>query len=216
MKHPSIRVRITQVLLIVMGLFVTGFLTIAYDIFKFGNQEARVGKADAAIVLGAAAWGNKPSPVYRERINEALRLYKEGRVKKLIFTGGTREAGFPSEAEVARQFAVKNGIPAASILIETQSRTTVQNLIQASELMKAAGIRSVLLVSDPLHMRRVMAIAGDLGLVASPAPTESSRFQTWTTRGKFLWRETWLYIDHLLLGIQTNSEVPFIRTHIPD
>ena len=74
--------------------------------------------------------------------------------------------------------------------------------------MNAAGIHSVLLVSDPLHMRRVMAIAEALSLDASPAPTESSRFQSWTTRGGFLWRETWLYIDHLVMGIQTTSENP--------
>lgn len=190
---------------VVIALFVTGFLTLAYDIFQFGNQQAQ-GTADAAVVLGAAAWGNKPSPVYRERINEALRLYKKGRVKRLIFTGGTREAGFPSEAEVAREFAVQHGIPVRSILVDTESRTTVQNLVQAKILMNAAGIHSVLLVSDPLHMRRVMAIAEALRLNASPAPTESSRFQSCTARGKFLWRETWLYIDYLIMGIHANSE----------
>lgn len=207
MKRQSIQIRLKQVMLIVIVLLVTGFLTLAYDIFQFGNQQAQ-GTSDAVVVLGAAAWGNKPSPVYRERINEALRLYKEGRVKRLIFTGGTREAGFPSEAEVARKFAVQHGIPVESILIDTKSRTTVQNLVQAKELMNAAGIHSVLLVSDPLHMRRVMAIAEALSLDASPAPTESSRFQSWTTRGGFLWRETWLYIDHLVMGIQTTSENP--------
>ena len=207
MKRQSIQIRLKQGMFVVIVLFSTVFLALAFDIFQFGNQQTH-GTADAAIVLGAAAWGNRPSPVYRERINEALRLYKEGRVKRLIFTGGTREAGFPSEAEVARKFAVQHGVPVKSILVDTESRTTVQNLVQAKMLMNAAGIHSVLLVSDPLHMRRVMAIAEALRLNASPAPTESSRFQSWTARGKFLWRETWLYIDHLVMGVQTMSDNP--------
>lgn len=56
--------------------------------------------------------------------------------------------------------------------------------------MNAAGSRSVLLVNDPPRMRRVMAIAGDMSLEADPDPTESSWFQSWRARGKFLWRET--------------------------
>lgn len=139
-------------------------------------------------------------PVYRERINEALRLYQEGRVRMLIFTGGTHEAGFPSEAEVAQSFAIHHGVPRQAIRIETQSHTTLQNLTRAKVLMDAEGIHSILLVSDPLHMKRAMAIAEKLGIQASPAPTETSRFRSWDSQGKFLWRETWHYLDFLLRG----------------
>jgi uncharacterized SAM-binding protein YcdF (DUF218 family) len=172
---------------------------VAWEIVQFGNQPYNE-SAEAAVVLGAAAWGSKPSPVYRERINEALLLYQAGRVKWIIFTGGTREPGFLSEAEVGRQFSVQHGVPIEATLIDTESHTTWQNLEHAKDLMRTANLHSALLVSDPLHMRRAMAMAKDLGLNVQAAPTLSSRFRSWLPWSKFLWRETWLNIDYMILG----------------
>ena len=137
-------------LLLAMGLTV-----VAWRIVAFGNR-AQDSFADAAIVLGAAAWGNNPSPVYRERINEAISLYKQGRVRWIIFTGGTREPGYPSEAEVGRQFSVKHGVPLSAMLVDIDSHNTWQNLEHARQLMALSGMQSALLVSDPLHMRRAI------------------------------------------------------------
>jgi len=194
-----LRQRLVGGLLILLLAAALGFVGLAWQIVSYGNASAD-SHADAALVLGAAAWGNKPSPVYRERINEAIALYKAGRVRYLVFTGGTPEPGYPAEGEVGRKFAIEHGVPAAAVLFETTSRTTWQNLANARELLAPVGIRTVLLVSDPLHMRRAMAMASRLGLDATPAPTSSSRFQSLASRGEFLWRETWLYIDYLLLG----------------
>ena len=182
---------------ILLLLAALGFFGVAWQIVSYGNLSIS-SHADAALVLGAAAWGKKPSPVYRERIKEAVALYKSGRVRYLVFTGGTRESNYPAEGEVGPQFAIEQGVPAAAILVETTSRTTWQNLANAQELLAPVGIQTVLLVSDPLHMRRAMAMASSLGLQAIPAPTSSSRFQSLASRGEFLWRETWLYIDYLL------------------
>ena len=195
LMHHALTLRSRLLIALPLALAM-GFGFVAWDIVTFGSQMLD-SSAEAAIVLGAAAWGNNPSPVYRERINEAISLYKQGRVHWIIFTGGTRRADYPSEAEVGRQFSVKHGVPFAAMLVDIESRNTWQNLDHARRLMAVNGIRSALLVSDPLHMRRSMAIAIDLGIQAGPAPTPSSRFQSWTTRGKFLWRETWLYIDYL-------------------
>jgi uncharacterized SAM-binding protein YcdF (DUF218 family) len=180
-------------------LLVTGFLTVAYKIVKFGDQTS-TSSGDVAIVLGAAAWGNKPSPVYRERLQQAVLLYKANRIQWIIFTGGSREAGFPSEAEVGQQFAASNGVPNAAMLVDTASHTTWQNLENARTLMASARLHTALLVSDPLHMRRAMTMARDLGMEVEPSPTLSSRFQSWPLRGKFLWRETWLYLNYCVFG----------------
>ena len=192
--RPTTRLILSAVLLAV--IITLG--TVAIRIVAFGN-EVRESSADAAIVLGAAAWGKNPSPVYRERINEAISLYKLGRIHSIIFTGGTREPGFPSEAEVGRQFSARHGVPLTAMLVDVESRNTWQNLQRAKLLMASAGIRSALLVSDPLHMRRAITMASDLDIQALPAPTPSSRYQSWETWGKFLWRETWLYLSYLAL-----------------
>ena len=186
-----------RLLVAVPLLLVTGLTVVAWQIVAFGNQ-VRHSFADTAIVLGAAAWGSNPSPVYRERINEAISLYRDGRVHWIIFTGGTREPGYPSEAEVGRLFSLRHGVPLSAMLVDVDSRNTWQNLQHARQLMALAGIQSALLVSDPLHMRRAMTIATDLGIQAEPAPTPSSRFHSWAAWSKFLWRETWLYADYLI------------------
>lgn len=184
--------------LMLLSFAALGFLGLAWQIASYGYSTFDA-HADAALVLGAAAWGQKPSPVYRERIAEAIVLYKSGRVRYLIFTGGTPEAGYPAEGEVGRRFAIENAVPPSAILIETTSRTTWQNLANAKEVLQSNGLQTVLLVSDPLHMRRAMAMASTLGLQATPAPTSSSRFQSLASRGEFLWRETWRYIEYLLI-----------------
>ena len=199
MQMLSLRRPLIVGFLILLLFAVLGFVGLAWQIVSYGYSSFD-SHADAALVLGAAAWGQKPSPVYRERITEAIALYKSGRVRYLVFTGGTPQSGYPAEGEVGRRFAIENAVPPAAILVETTSRTTWQNLANTKELLASNGIQTVLLVSDPLHMRRAMAMAASLGLQATPAPTSTSRFQSLASRGEFLWRETWRYIDYLLLG----------------
>jgi hypothetical protein len=118
------------------------------------------GTADVAIVLGAAVYGDRPSPVFEERIRHGIGLYKAKAVEKLLFTGGFGEGAGAAESLVARRYALARGIPAEAILTETLSRTTKQNLVEARRLMRAEGLESALIVSDPLHMKRAMRMAG--------------------------------------------------------
>src|SRR4029079_19400076 len=98
----------------------------AIRIYRYGNLSADV-NADAAVVLGAAVWSNSVSPVFRERINHAIELYRNGRVRKLVFTGGQGNSNEPTEAAAARSYAVANGIPLQDILVEQKSHTTYEN-----------------------------------------------------------------------------------------
>ncbi len=149
--------------------------------------------------MGAAAWGAHPSPVYRERLNEAIELYKQNRVKKMIFTGGTRDMNFPSESKVAMDYAVKQGVNAEDIFIESVSHSTLENLIEAKKIITRNGISSVLVVTDPLHMKRSMLIATELQIDASPSPCEASRFQSISSQFKLLIHETWALAEHLVV-----------------
>jgi uncharacterized SAM-binding protein YcdF (DUF218 family) len=154
--------------------------------------------ADAAIVLGAAAWGDKPSPVFRERINHAISLYESGYVHKILFTGGQGNLDEPPEAQVGEQYAIKQGIPQADIIVETESHTTRENLYYAQRVAAQQGLSTFLLVSDPLHMKRAMTIARDLGVKAYPSPTPSTMYRTWSSQLAFLARETRLYLSYVL------------------
>ncbi|HJV05902.1 MAG TPA: YdcF family protein [Chromobacteriaceae bacterium] len=186
--------------LIAVLLVLLGFLYAAWSIIDYGKSLPDE-RADAALVLGAAAWGNRPSPVFRERIKHAVTLYKSGKVHWIVFTGGTPQPGYPAEADVGREYALKAGVPMTAMLAENQSRTTWANLDNAKTLTRPFGIRTFLLVSDPLHMRRAVLMAHDLGLNAAPSPTLSSRFSTTGSWAKFLLRETWLYVGYRIFRI---------------
>ncbi len=157
-------------------------------------------KADAAIVLGASVWKDKPSPVFSERIKHGIHLYKNGQVDYLIFTGGLSEGDILSESAAARQYAIAEGIPAEKILIEQISTNTYQNLVQACELMQANQHSKVMIVSDPLHMKRAMTMADELHINAVSAATPTSRYISWRSKNQALLYETFFYVKHKLAG----------------
>lgn len=153
--------------------------------------------ADAAVVLGAAAWDKRPSPVFRERINHALTLYQSHQVDKLIFTGGTPKKGFMTEAEVGRRYAIKQGIPPADIYFENTSRNTYENLQNIKPLLYSRNIDHIVLVSDPYHLARAQAIAQDSGLYADTSPTPTTRFTDPSSKKRFLLQESYaLFLYH--------------------
>jgi hypothetical protein len=82
-----------------------------------------------------------------------------GYARLLIFTGGYGTGARFSESQVARRYALKHGVPDDAILIETRSRNTVQNLVEAKRLMDQHGLHRVIVVSDPLHMARALRLS---------------------------------------------------------
>ena len=191
------------VLLISSTLFLAAGL-VASRIYSYRNAGPDA-PADAAVVLGAAVWGAEVSPVFRERINHGIDLYRKGSVGRLIFTGGRGNSGEPTEASAARRYALQRGVPARDILIEEKSHNTYENILYAKEVADAQGVRRVLIVSDPLHMKRAVAMAGDVGLSAEPSPTPSTRYRGWQSQVGLLASETYYYIGYLLSR-------PFLKT----
>ena len=120
------------------------------------------------------------------------------KVRKLIFTGGQGNPNEPTEAAAARSYAMANGIPAQDILVEQTSHTTYENIVNAKQLVDTNNLKTVLLVSDPMHMRRAMTMANDIGLQASPSPTQTSRYKTWRTQVSELTRETFYYLGYVI------------------
>lgn len=155
--------------------------------------------ADAAVVLGAAVWDGRPSPVFEERIRHGVTLYQRGQVRALIFTGGVGAGERQAESQVARQYAVERGVRESDIHCETVSTITLENLREAKRIIDREGFARVLIVSDPLHMRRAITMATDLGIDAHPSPTPTTRYTSWRSKLTFLARETFFYALHLLV-----------------
>lgn len=161
----------------------------AWQVYDYAQHKRPLPRhADAVVVLGAAAWGNNPSPVFRERINHGVSLYRKNQVRKIIFTGGTPKFGYPTEAEVAKRYAQsKFLVPANDIILDTESHNTYDNVYNTRALMSQHELNSIIIVSDPDHLARALAIATHLGLNASVSATPSSRYYAnRETRLKFM------------------------------
>lgn len=182
-------------LLLLLALWLTG---VAAYIVWVGERD-QAAPADVIIVLGAAAYDARPSPVFAERIRHGIDLYQRGLAKHLIFTGGFGKGARFSESQVAQRYALKHGVARQAILIETRSRTTHQNLQQAAVLMKAHGFKRAIIVSDPLHMARALRLAREAGIDALGSSTPTSRFRSFETRKRFLLQEVYFFHRDLLV-----------------
>jgi uncharacterized SAM-binding protein YcdF (DUF218 family) len=173
---------------------------IGFSIYFYDGTKDNL-HADAAIVLGAAAWGGKPSPVFRERINHAIHLYNNHVIPTIIFTGGKNEGDAHAESYVAKKYAIQKGVMRKDILIETRSQFTEQNIYYASQIAERHKLDTLLIISDPLHMKRAMLMADDDGLIAYPSPTPTTRYKSWQSKMKFLSRETFYYTLYLMFSL---------------
>ncbi|HWP63558.1 MAG TPA: YdcF family protein [Candidatus Binatia bacterium] len=155
-----------------LGLvLVTAYTT--YRIWEQGSRDERR-PAGAIVVLGAAQYDGRPSPVFRARLDHAIRLWQEGWAPILVLTGGRQPGDRTTEAAVGRAYAIARGVAPERILFEDEGRTTLESLRSVARLLRANGIRDAIFVSDPTHMLRVLRIARDEGVVAWGSPTPTS------------------------------------------
>ena len=136
------------------------------------RDRARI--SDAIVVLGAAQYVGRPSPVLRARLDHALELWQRGLAPRLIFTGGTGIGDTTSEAAVSRIYALRHGVPDTAILMENEGRTTRESLAAVSAIMRARQMRTAILVSDPFHMLRLRILSNQYGVDAYTSPTKTS------------------------------------------
>ncbi|WP_458126437.1 YdcF family protein [Paenibacillus sp. Z3-2] len=196
---------ITALAVVMVGILWT--VVTAVRISAYTNEDSsRI--SDAAIILGAAVAGDNPSPVFRERIEHAIELYRQGTVRNLLFTGGSGDDGKHTEAEVGRKYAIAHGVDAADIRIETESRITEENLVYSILIGEQAGYETYTIVSDPLHMKRAMKLAAGLGMDAVPSPTRTTAYRTWRSKFPFLARETVMYMGYTIKGWIDNPQQP--------
>jgi uncharacterized SAM-binding protein YcdF (DUF218 family) len=132
---------------------------------------------DAIVVLGAAQYDGRPSPVFEARLDHAVGLFEDGIAPALIVTGGKLPGDRTTEAAVARAYAERRGVPSSAIFGEDVAHNTLESLRGVAGAMQARGLRSAVFVSDPTHMLRVLRIASDLGIEAYGSPTTTSPVQ---------------------------------------
>ena len=159
------------VLAVLAGVIV---YTISLVMVLVVSQQDERRPVDAIVVLGAAQYNGRPSPVLRARLNHALSLYREELAPLVVVTGGVGRGDTTSEAVVGQRYLVSHGIPEGAVVAQGEGRTTMASMNAVTAWLHARGLRRVLLVSDPFHMFRLRLEARRTALEAYTSPTESS------------------------------------------
>ncbi len=156
----------------VVIVFAVWLVSVSAVVMWSKRDEAR--RAQAIVVLGAAQYAGKPSPVLRARLDHALDLWNRHLASVLILTGGTGAGDTTSEAAVGRTYVRKRGVPDSAILEENEGRTTSESMRAVAGMLEVRGLQSALLVSDPFHMLRLRILARRFGFTPYTSPTQTS------------------------------------------
>ena len=143
------------------------------DIYRAARRdEAR--SADVIVVLGAAKYHARPSPIFRARLEHALSLYRRGLAPRILTTGGSGGDPQFTEADIGRAWLVTNNVPSEAIIVEPEAESTAQSTAAIAEIMRRMNLGSAIIVSDGYHLYRVKRMLDGFGITAygSPRPTE--------------------------------------------
>jgi uncharacterized SAM-binding protein YcdF (DUF218 family) len=173
-------------LLCLLAILTLGYLIhVARDIEHQSDvEEAR--PADVIIVLGAAEYRGRPSPVLQARLNHALSLYQKGLAPYLLTTGGSGGDPVYTEGEVGRAYLTRRGVPSEAILVEPEGATTAQSLEGAAEIMLRMNLHSCIVVSDGYHIYRIKSFLQNRNIQVFGSPRPGARKAKLT-------QQHWLY-----------------------
>ena len=167
------------------------------NIYYRGNISD-IQKADAIIVLGAAQWDGKPSPIFQARLDQAQKLYAAAHAPRIIVTGGKTPRNTIADSRAGKDYLAQHRVNPDDVFTEDESRTTLQNLMFAREIMKTRQFRSAILVSHDFHMMRARHMAKDLGIIVFAAPVKT---KNQFAKLQYAAREAAVYAAYLLFHI---------------
>jgi uncharacterized SAM-binding protein YcdF (DUF218 family) len=188
-----------RVLWNVITLAVVGLLFyIAFLALRIEQQSTReeAQPADVILVLGAAEYRGRPSPVLRARLDHALELYSRKLAPRILTTGGSGGDPVFTEGGVGRSYLTMKGVPSDAIIVESEGESTVESTTMAAEIMHRMELQSVIVVSDGYHIYRVKEMLQFRGfqVYGSPRPdhSQSPLHMRWNylkqAVGYLLWR----------------------------
>jgi uncharacterized SAM-binding protein YcdF (DUF218 family) len=149
-----------------------------------GHDEAR--PADVILVLGAAEYRGRPSPVLKARLDHAFDLYQQHMAPRIMTTGGAGGDPVFTEGGVGRSYLIARGVPADAIIVETEGESTVHSIALASEIMNRMQLRSVIAVSDGYHIYRVKKMLQSRGLQVYGSPRREQQSGTLQDRWNYM------------------------------
>jgi uncharacterized SAM-binding protein YcdF (DUF218 family) len=171
-------------LILALAAWFADVVSVARDIRRQSMVD-EVHPADVIVVLGAAEYRGRPSPVLEARLNHALFLYLQHMAPRILTTGGSGGDPTFTEGEVSRAYLSRHNVPSEAIIAETEGSSTVESTVAASEIMRRMNLKSCIVVSDGYHIYRVkkMLESEGMSVYGSPRPGEP----------RDDWGQRWLY-----------------------
>jgi uncharacterized SAM-binding protein YcdF (DUF218 family) len=158
--------------LVALGiLLVMGYVLVTFVQVWWMSRRDGARRADAVVVLGAAQYDGRPSPVLRDRLDHARELYEDDLVDMILVTGGKQAGDQYTEAQASYLYLRDEGVPDEHLLLEDQGTNTWESLAASARILRDLGLTRAVMVTDGYHALRVDAIADELGLDASVSPS---------------------------------------------
>ena len=167
---------ILVLLVLAVPLFL--FLVAGAVYWQARTDEAR--PADAIVVLGAAQYNGRPSPVLSARLDHALALYDRELAPVIVLTGGRASGDVYSEAEAGRLYLEERGVPSSAMVIENEGRDTLSTMRGVAEVLEDSDISRLLLVSDGFHLLRSELMARHFGFEAHSSAAPDGPIRPWS------------------------------------
>jgi uncharacterized SAM-binding protein YcdF (DUF218 family) len=153
------------------------YLAVTFGQVWWASRQTTSASASAIVVMGAAQYNGRPSPVLKARLDHAAELYRAGRAPMIIVTGGKQPGDRMTQGLTGYDYLRERGVPEDDIRVEVQGTNSYEELSAASLIIEQAGMPpTALLVSDPYHSLRISQIAEQVGIEPhlSTAHTSSS------------------------------------------
>jgi uncharacterized SAM-binding protein YcdF (DUF218 family) len=166
-----------RLLIAVLVIMLAIWMSFVVAIVDSGRRE-QAQHADAIVILGAAQYEGRPSPVLKARLDHAAALWARGLAPRMIVTGGRGVGDTTSEAAVGMHYLVRHGVPADSIAMDREGLTTSQSMLAVRRVLGREAYPAVILVSDPFHMLRLAILARRLHMIPLLSPTRTSPIST--------------------------------------
>ena len=179
-------------LLVVGGLFLFYIVSCIRIVRQASRDEAR--PADAIVVLGAAEYAGRPSPVFRARLDHAYELFDRKLAPVVIVSGGSGKDPTFTEGGVGRDYLMSKGIGDRHLIAETQGDNTAESSERVAVIMRANGWKTCVAVSDAYHLFRIKKMLGRQGIDAYVSPRPQERTLTKTSRVLTVMREALSYM----------------------
>jgi uncharacterized SAM-binding protein YcdF (DUF218 family) len=124
----------------------------------------------AIVILGAAVWSSgEPSPSLLRRSLFGARAAAAFPDAPVFCSGGIGRFA-PSEASVMAEILIEALVDPTRIVLDEQSRDTLQNVVAATRFIRERGLEGALICTDGYHQPRVRMLFALMGVDAAPGP----------------------------------------------